>query len=412
MAARFITIAILLGAVPAMAGENWPAFRGPNGVGVALEADLPVEFGPDKNVTWKTEIPGWGHSSPVVWGDQVWLTTATEDGLEMSAICVEAKTGKIIHNLLLFENESVNPNHQEANSYASGSPVIEEGRVYVHFGHYGTACIDTDTGEVIWSRRDIKVNHYRGPASSPILFQNLMIVLCDGYDRQFVLALDKKTGETVWRTERTIDYGTDNGDLKKAFGTPSIFWIDNKPQLVAPASVATITYDARTGKEIWRVRHGGMNASARPLYADGLVLISAGRDDRSLVAVKPSVGDLSDKGIVWESGKAVPGKGSPLIVKDMLFMISDRGVASCRDVRTGDIHWMKRLRGQYWASPVSDGDHIYCFGKSGEAPVFAAGAEYELLATNNFDEGFHATPAIAHNAMFARTRHHLYRIEK
>lgn len=392
--------------------DNWPEFRGSNGIGIVEDADLPAEFGEDQNVVWKTPIHGWAHSSPVVWGDQVWVSTATEDGLKMSALCVDAASGKVVHDLLLFENESVSPDQHAANSFASPTPTIEEGRVYVHFGHYGTACLDTKSGKPVWSRRDIEVDEYRGPASSPIIFEDLLIFDCDGVDRQFVIALNKKTGKTVWKTDRNIDYGTEVGDYKKAYGTPSVFEIDGHTELVAPAAVETIAYDPRSGKELWRVKHGWMNAAARPLYSHGLVLIAAGKDDTSIVAVKPGSGDLTAEGVVWKSGKSVAQKPSPLVIGDLLFMIADNGVASCRDVATGEIRWIERLGGEFWASPVSDGEKIFCFAKDGSAPVFAAAAEFKLLAENKFEEGFHSTPAIAHNAMFVRTRNHLYRVQK
>jgi outer membrane protein assembly factor BamB len=330
----------------------------------------------------------------------------------MSAVCVNTKTGKVVYDLLLFENKSVSPDQHAANSFASCTPVIEEGRVYCHFGHYGTACIDTKTGKKIWQRRDIVVDEYRGPASSPILFENLLIVNCDGVDVQFVLALDKQTGKTVWKTDRTIDYGTEVGDLKKGYGTPSLIKVDGKLQLVSPTAVETITYDPRTGKELWRVRHGGMNAAARPLEYEGLIYIAAGKDDSSLVVVKPGKGDLTKTGVEWKSGKLVSQKPSPLLIDGKLFMISDSGVASCRDAKSGDLIWSERLGGDFWASPVSDGKKIFCFSKEGKVPVFAAADEFKLLAENQFDEGFHSTPAIAGNAMFVRSRHHLYRVEK
>lgn len=406
----YLVVATL--SLPLSAGDTWPEFRGKNGVGIATDADLPAEFGENDNVVWKTPIHGWGHSSPVVWDDQVWMSTATEDGLKMSAVCVDAETGKIVHDLLLFENESVSPDQHATNSFASCTPAIEEGRVYVHFGHYGTACLDTKTGKKIWERRDIEVDEFRGPASSPVIHENLLIINCDGVDKQFVIALDKRTGKTAWRTERDIDYGTDVGDYKKGYGTPSIFQIGGRTQLVSPSAVETIAYDPKTGEEIWRVRHGGMNAAARPLYAHGLVYIAAGKDDTSFVAVKPGKGDLTKNGIAWKSGKGISQKPSPLLIDDLLFMISDAGIASCRDAKTGEVYWNERFRGEFWASPVSDGKKIFCFSKEGKVPVFAASKEFKLLAENQFDEGFHSTPAIAHNAMFLRSRHHLYRIQK
>src|SRR5690606_35191154 len=165
----------------------------------------------------------------------------------------------------------------------------------------------------------------------------------DGIDKQFVMAFDKRTGKTVWRTERTIDYGTEVGDLKKGYGTPSIFEINGRLHLVSPTAVETIAYDPHNGEEIWRVRHGGMNAAARPLFAHGLVYIAAGKDDTSLVAVKPGEGDLTGRGIAWKSGKFVAQKPSPLIIGDLLFMVGDAGIASCRDAKTGEIHWTHRL---------------------------------------------------------------------
>ena len=398
--------------LPVPAGGNWPEFRGPNGVGVVPEADLPAAFGETENVVWKTEIPGWGHSSPVVWNGQIWMTTATDDGLAMSAVCVDAGSGKLLKEVLLFENDSVNPGHHPTNSYASCTPAIEAGRVYCHYGHYGTACLDTQTGEVVWQRRDIEVDEYRGPGSSPVIFENLLIINFDGIDKQFVMALDKTTGKTVWRTERTIDYGTDVGDMMKGYGTPSIFNIAGRPQLVSPTAVETITYDPHTGDEIWRVRHGGMNAAARPLYEHGLVYIAAGKDDSMIVAVKPGSGNLTEEGVVWKSGKMVSMKPSPLVIGDLLFMVGDTGIASCRDALSGKIYWAERLNGDFWASPVSDGAQIFAFSKEGKAVVFAAEKKFRLLAENQFEEGFHSTPAIVENAMFLRSRHHLYRIEK
>ncbi len=408
----FRSIALLVSLAPAVAsaGGNWPEFRGANGVGVAAGADLPAEFGEGKHVTWKTPIHGKGWSSPVVWGKQVWLTTATEDGKRMSVLCVDADDGKVLHDRLLFENAEPTFAHA-TNSYASPTPAIEAGRVYVHFGHYGTACLDTATAKTLWVRRDIACDEFRGPGSSPVLVGDLLIFNCDGFDAQFVIALDKRTGETVWKTARDIDYGTDNGDYKKAYATPSVVTVEGRPQLVSPAAIATIAYDPQTGKELWRVRQGYMNAAARPLSAGGLVLIAAGKDDTSLIAVRPEGAGEQTANIVWKSNKGVSQRPSPLVVGDHLYMMSDGGVASCRDAATGEIRWMERVGGEYWASPVSDGKKIFCFSKDGRAPVIAASPQYALLSENKFDEGFHATPAIAGHAMFVRGRNHLYKIE-
>ena len=222
----------------ASAKANWPEYRGPHGNGHAPEANLPVSLDESK-VKWKTPIHGKGWSSPVVWGDQIWLTTATDDGTEMFVICVDRDSGNIVHDILVKENSDPRFCHP-MNSYATPTPVIEEGRVYVHFGSYLTACIDTKSAEFIWKREDLECDHYRGPASSPILYDGKLFVAYDGYDLQYVVAIDKNTGETVWKKDRDIDYGTDNGDRMKAYCTAHVINVDGKDQLIYPSAVATI----------------------------------------------------------------------------------------------------------------------------------------------------------------------------
>lgn len=399
--------------LPATAAEKyWDQFRGPNGDGKSTATGVPTEFGPDKNVTWKTKIHGKGWSSPVVWGNQIWLQTANLDGKNLYAMCVDAKSGKIVHNIRVFNVAEPKFCHP-TNSYASCTPSIEEGRVYVHFGAYGTACLDTKTGKTLWERRDFVSDDFRGPASSPIVHDGKLFVNFDGVDFQFVVALDKNTGKTVWRKKRSIDYQTSNGDRKKAYGTPTIVKTEGGEQLVSPAAMETIAYDLKDGKEIWRVRHGGMNVGARPLFAHGMVYISAGSRDKSLVAVKPTgKGDVTATHIVWGMGRSVPKRASQIIVGDLFFMMADNGSASCLDAKTGKVYWTKRIQGAYWASPVYADGKIYCFSKEGTVPVIKADKTFQLLATNKFPDGFNASPAFVDNAMIIRTFTHLYRIEK
>src|SRR5262245_30053962 len=201
------------------AGENWPNFHGPTNNSQSDAKDLPLTWSETENVVWKTPIHDSGWSSPVIWGNQLWLTTATDDGKASFALCVDRESGRILHDLKLFDNE--NPEDtRKYNSFASPSPAIEAGRVYVHFGSYGTACLDTKTANVVWTRRDLPCRHWRGPGSSPIIYKNLLIVHFDGYDYQYAVALEKTTGKTVWKNERQVNYGTDDGDVKKAFATP------------------------------------------------------------------------------------------------------------------------------------------------------------------------------------------------
>ena len=398
--------------IQSAAAENWPAFRGPRGDGTTPATGVPVEWSETKNIVWKTPIHGRGWSSPVVWDNQIWLTTATEDGTKQSVLCVDATTGDVLHDLVVFENENPRFCHP-SNSYASCTPTIEDGRLYVHFGSYGTAAIDTATGKKIWERRDLECDHFRAPASSPILFEDVLIVAYDGFDVQYVVGFDKQTGETRWRTPRDIDYNTDNGDRKKAYATGLVIEVAGQPQVILPSATATVAYEPLTGKEIWRVQHGGMNAACRPIYGNGLLYITAGDGGTSLVAVRPDgQGDVTDTHIVWSSGKSVPKRSSLILKDDLLFMTNDSGVISCRDAKTGDVHWMKRLEGEYWASPLLAEDRLYFSSKTGLSPVVAASAEYELITENQLQDGFNASPAVVDNDFILRTFTHLYRVSK
>lgn len=393
------------------AQPNWNQFRGPNGDGRAETDRLPARWSETENVVWKTAIHGRGWSSPVVWGDRIWLTTATEDGRRMSALCLDARTGDVIHDLLIFENQKPSFCHPE-NSYASPTPYVTADRVFVHFGSYGTACLDSETGQRLWERRDLECNHFRGPGSSPIVDGDRLFVAFDGFDRQYVVALDKETGETVWQKERNIEYGTDNGDRKKAYSTCSMIEFDGRRQLISPSAAATISYDPKSGREWWRVYHGGMNAAVRPLFGHGLVYIAAGSGKRSLIAVRPDgSGDISESHIVWGTSRGAPKRPSQILIDDLLFMINDGGIASCLDAKTGETIWQHRFDGEYWASLFSAGGRIYAFSKSGYTPVFAASREFQLLAESQLDDGFLASPATDGKALFLRTRTHLYRVE-
>lgn len=392
------------------AADRWPQFRGPNGDGIA-KAKLPIEFNEQENVAWKIPIHGKGWSSPVIWGDQLWLTTATEDGKQMSAICVDRKSGEILHDVVVFENEHPRFAHP-TNSYASCTPVIEEGRIYVHFGSYGTACLNTSTAKKIWERRDFECNHWRGPGSSPIMHEDKLIVAYDGYDYQYVTALDKGSGKTVWRKDRNIDYGTDNGDRKKAYSTATVIEHDGRLQVISPSATDTISYDPNTGSELWRVHHGGMNAAARPLYAHGLVYIAAGSGPLELIAVRPDgSGDVTDTHIEWGFSKSVPRRPSQIILGDLMFMIDDKGVASCINAKSAKVMWQKRVGGEYRASPILAGDHIYFFSMDGQVTVIEAAAKYKLVAKNQLGTGFQASPAVAGNSLYLRSLKNLYCIE-
>jgi outer membrane protein assembly factor BamB len=403
---------LIAASLPAVAGVNWPQFRGPDGDGMSGEIGLSTTWSESEHVVWKTAIHGKGWSSPVIWKRQIWITTATEDGKQLSAVCVDRQTGRIVHDRLVFEIAQPQFCHA-LNSYATPTPVVEAGRVYVHFGTHGTACLDTASGKTLWTRQDFPCNHFRGPASSPIVYGELLIVAYDGFDLQYVVALDKKTGKTVWRRDRNIDYGTEDGDAKKAYGTAKVIEVDGKPQLVYPSAGATIAYVPETGEEIWRVNHGGMNAASTALFGHRRLYLNTAAGGFKLFAMRVGgSGDLTNTNVEWKCSQGVPTRSSQLLVGDWIFMVSDAGVASCLDAKTGKTLWQKRLEGEFSASPVYADGRVYYFNQTGTTFVVAAEPKFKLLATNTLNAGFMASPAVYEKALFLRTKTHLYRIEE
>ncbi len=388
------------------ANDNWPQFRGPNGDGQSDSKGLVTHWSETENIRWKTPIHDRGWSSPVVWGNQVWMTTAYADGKAYFAVCVDRKTGAVIHDLKLFNEEKPAFCHPY-NSYASPTPAIEEGRVYVHFGAHGTACLDTASGKTIWTRRDLQCDHYRGPGSSPIIWGKLLFLTFDGFDQQYVIALDKGTGQTVWKKDRNIAYATDNGDYKKAYSTPTVLMIDGKPQLVSPSAEATIAYNPETGEELWRVRHGGMNEGCRPLFGHGLIYLTTGHT-ANLLALRPGGSGDVTANIAWKMNRSVPTRPSPLLIGDSIYMVNDNGIASCVDALTGKQIWQERLGKPSTPSPVYANGCIYAPDEDGRTFVFAASRTYKLITANRLDDGCMASPAIAGDALFLRTKTHLY----
>ena len=397
---------------PLCGAQWWNQFRGPHANGHADSGRLPLRWSETEGVTWKTAVHGKAWSSPVVWGDRIWMTSATKDGKRLFAIGVDAASGKIVRDITVFE--IAEPMFcYPYNSYASPTPVVEEGRLWVHYGSAGTACLDTASGKVLWTRQDLRCDHFRGPGSSPIVFGDLLIVNFDGFDLQYVVALDKRTGKTVWKTDRTIDYGSDDGDMKKAYCTPAVIEHRGRWQLVSPAAVATIAYDPMTGTELWKVYHGGYNAAARPLYSHGLVFLNTEGGLR-LLAVRPDgSGDVTKTHVAWTCAKATPTRPSQLIVNDHFYMVNDKGIVSCLDVKTGEPAWIHRMGGPHSASPITAGGRIYFFDEDGKSHVVEANPkEFRLLAENRLDVGCMASPAVIGDAMIVRTKTHLYRIER
>jgi len=401
----------LLGTPFLSAHENWPQFRGPTQQGHTDAKNLPVEFDDVKNVTWKTLIPGLGHSSPVVWENQVWVTTALEEGKSLHAVCLDRETGKILHNIQVFTNETTVPVNAK-NSHASPSPVIEAGRIYVHFGTYGTACLETATGKIIWENRNLKLEHQEGPGSSPILFENLLIVNCDGCDVRYVIALDKQTGETVWKTDRPGGLDS-NRDTNKAFSTPTLITWKGDPLMIDPGAKTAVAYDPRNGKEIWWSRYKGFSVVPRPVTNSEAVFLTTGYMKPELHAIRlGGTGDVTEKNLLWKSTSQIPCNSSLLLEGEELYLVSDAGIASCLNQKTGELLWKERLNDAFWSSPFDAGGKIYFCGEKGSVTVLKSGKKLERLARNQFPSGIFATPAIAGEAMFLRTTEAIYRIEQ
>jgi outer membrane protein assembly factor BamB len=405
----------------AAARADWPQFRGPTGDGHATAKGLPLTWSETENIKWKVEIPHRGWSTPVVMGGQVWITTATLDGHDFFAICLDAATGKILFNEKLFHCDNPEPLGNAVNCYASCSAAVEPGRVYVHFGTYGTACLDTKTFKTLWQRTDINCRHYRGPSSSVVLFENLVILTMDGADVQYHIALDKQTGKTIWKTNRSVLFDDSigfakfakDGDLRKGHSTPLIVTLAGKLQMLSPGAKAGYAYDPRTGKELWRIEYQTSWSSAPMIVAfRDLALVITGLGKTELYAVRADgKGDITKTHVAWKLDKGIAKTASPVVVDNLFYMVRDDGVITCLDPATGDQVWSQPVGGTFAGSPVYADGRLYFANQQGKTFVLKPGRAYEPLAVNQLDIGCMASPAVDGKALFLRTKTHLYRIE-
>jgi len=395
----------------ALAEDVWPQFRGPGGQGHAHAAKLPTEWSESHNVAWKTAIPGSGHSSPVIGHGLVWLTYALEEGRSLWVAAIDVKRGEIVRQGEVLRTETA-PHVNGKNSHASPTPVLDGDRVYVHFGSSGTACVSTVDGKTLWTNRDLQVDHQEGPGSSPILWRDLLIVHCDGRDHQYIAALDKHTGKLAWKTERSGETPPIS-DFRKAFCTPLVIDAAAGPLLISPAAQRLFAYDPATGAERWTIKYSpGFSNVPRPIFGGGLLYICTGYMKPELWAVRPEgQGDVTSTNVVWKVTQHVPANPSPLLVGDELYLVSDAGIATCLDAKTGKECWRQRLGGSFSASSLYGAGQVYFFSEGGETTVIEAGRAFKQLAKNKLDAGFMASPAAIDGALILRTRTHLYRIE-
>ncbi len=415
-------------------GESWPQWRGPAGDGHAPAAhDLPRRWSETENIVWKTALPGKGWSSPVVDGDRVWLTTAVESPLteeekqrrlesvpnagtlelsgavSLRAVCLDFESGQVLHDVELFLINEPQPIHK-LNSYASPSPVLADGRLYCHFGDFGTAAIDAASGEILWANRLLRLNHENGPGSTPVLWHDKLIVHCDGSDVQFIVALDTTTGEVSWKTPRSGEL-RDDPQLKKAYGTPMVTAIDGKEVVLSPAADWVYAYDPADGRELWKVSYGtlGFSIVPKPVRAGDLVFLSTSFMQPELLALKLA-GPESPPEILWREKKGVPTMPSPLVVGEEIYMVSERGVASCLDVGSGENCWTERLGGNFSSSPLFADGVIYLANRDGETFVILPGREFVLEATNKLEGSIMASPVAVGSSLLLRTEHAVYRV--
>jgi outer membrane protein assembly factor BamB len=412
--------------------QNWPQWRGPEGQGHAIAKDFPVKWSETEGIAWKTETPGRGWSSPVIWGGKMWLTTAIEtpakpedierrtkdntgdqllnvlEVVSLRALCLDIASGKLLMNIELLSEREPQWVHQ-LNSYASPSPVIEEGRLYAHFGSFGSACLDTESGKVLWTNKDLRIAHENGPGSTPVVWNDLLIFHCDGSDQQFVIALDKHTGKQAWKTVRSGEMH-ENGQMKKAYGTPLILEMNGQPTAISTGADWVYGYDPKDGRELWKLSYGqlGFSMSIRPIAGNGMFFFSTCFSKPEVFAMKYE--GVSTPEIVWHDSKNGPNMASPVLVGDLLFYVSEGGIFSCVEAKNGRAFYRERLRGKFSASPMYADGKIYVSSREGVTFVVKAAKEFEVLAENKLDGQIMASAAAQDGALFLRTDKAMYRI--
>lgn len=409
---RRLIVVLSLFSLSTLRGEDWPQFRGPTGEGHSTATNLPTEWSPTKNVVWKQAIPGSGWSSPVIAAGKVYLTTADKiagsDDLSLRALCLDAKAGKLLWNVEIFRQDAATaPPIHGKNSHASPTPIVEQDRLWVHFGHQGSACLDL-SGKVLWRNRDFTYVPVHGNGGSPTRVDDLLVFSTDGTKIRQLVALDAATGKLRWKTPRPGTVGREF-----SFGTPHVITVAGKKQIISTGSNHVGAYDPATGKEIWRVHYDGYSVIPRPVFGHGLVYVCTGYNTPSLLAIRPDgTGNVTKTHVAWQRLVGVPHTPSLALVGEELYMVSDAGLASCVDAKTGKVHWeKKRLPGNgFSSSPICVGENLYFLSENGVGTVIKASKTFEQVARNEIEERTLASYAVADGALYLRTAGHLYRL--
>jgi outer membrane protein assembly factor BamB len=416
----FFFIVFLIGPDKANSQDkNWTHFRGSDLNGITETDNIPLKWD-ESVIKWKTEIHDDGYSSPVVYNNQIWVTTAKPDGKELYAVCIDFKTGEIIHDIKVFTPEEVERKNS-LNTYATPTPCIEKNFVYVHYGSMGTACINTANGSIVWKNTDFKCKHVQGAASSPVIYKNLLILHFEGTDVRYIVALDKSNGKLVWRSDRPAEpYEPLTVIGRKAYITPIIINVKGQDMLISNGSAVCIAYDPGTGSEIWRVVDGAESTIAMPITENGVLFWYAGYmvDGNSnkytdLLAVNPDgKGDITGTNINWKKHDELSQNQmlTPVIKDGLIYTVTTRNILMCIDAVKGQEVWSTHLTSNYNASPIYINGNVWFFSVKGEVLVIKAGRKYEVVSQNKMDSGIWATPAVLRNSMILRTQDYLYRI--
>ena len=395
--------------------EDWPEFRGPNGQGIYGARELPLTWSTSEGVKWRTELPGNGWSSPIVVGGTVYLTSAVpviektaaeKQDLDLMLMMVDVESGKLLKSVKVFTQLGAEaPGIHSKNSHASPTPIFDEGRLYLHFGHQGTACTDLQ-GKVLWSNKELGYPPVHGNGGSPFVVGKLLIFSRDGADISEVTALDKLTGKLVWKRNRDVE-----ADKRFSFCTPLLIEAAGRKQLILPGSNVVQSLVPETGEEIWRLTYDGYSVIPRPIFSDGLVFICTGYNRPSLLAIDPTgTGDVTATHLKWRSDANVPHTPSLVARRGQVLMVSDKGIASGVESATGKEIWKERIGGNFSASPLLVGDRMYMLSEEGDTTILQIGAQPKELAKNKLGERCLASPAIVGNDILIRSADALYRI--
>ena len=395
-----------------LCAHDWPEFRGPTGQGSSPAKNVPIHWSGTENIAWKVSLPGAGWSSPVLVKGRLYLTYGKSNqgklGLELGAVCLDAGDGRVLWSTHLFSPDNGSSLHPK-NGYASPTPLVNGGLLYVHFGHMGTACLDLQ-GKVKWRQTAIKYSPQHGNGGSPVLAGAHLIFNCDGLTNPFVIALDKGTGEIKWKTPRP----NESVPRKFSFSTPLLITHAGHQELISPGAGGTYAYDPTTGQLLWQVTTGnGFSVVPRPVFAHGLIFVNTDYDFPKFFAIRPGgKGDVTTTHLAWKTARGAPSTPSALVVGDEVYFVSDAGIATCADAKTGQVYWNERLGGGFSASPVSADGRLYFQNEEGIGYVLKAGKKFELLAKNELGERTLASYAVDNDTLFIRGAEHLFRIGK